>query len=131
MIKLKEALASDRVKYDTIQQGKNQQYTIEVEGRILNKVSAILDENTKLKQEIFKKVDQCNDDVEKIYKESQEEKLMFDTKMTNREAATKEWTMKLLEDNYDDFNRLLNAKSVEIENQTKTTLASMGPKQEG
>jgi DNA polymerase III sliding clamp (beta) subunit (PCNA family) len=128
MIKLKEALASDRVKYDTIQQGKNQQYTIEVEGRILNKVSAILDENTKLKQEIFKKVDQCNDDVEKIYKESQEEKLMFDTKMTNREAATKEWTMKLLEDNYDDFNRLLNAKSVEIENQTKTTLASMGPK---
>ena len=128
MIKLKEALASDRVKYDTIQQGKNQQYNIEVEGRILNKVSAILDENTKLKQEIFKKVDQCNDDVEKIYKESQEEKLMFDTKMTNREAATKEWTMKLLEDNYDDFNRLLNAKSVEIENQTKTTLASMGPK---
>ena len=54
---------------------------------------------------------------------------MFDTKMTNREAATKEWTMKLLEDNYDDFNRLLNAKSVEIENQTKTTLASIGPKQ--
>ena len=56
---------------------------------------------------------------------------MADTKMTNREAATKEWTMKLLEDNYDDFNRLLNAKSVEIENQTKTTLASMGPKQDG
>lgn len=53
---------------------------------------------------------------------------MFDTQMTNREAATKEWTMKLLEDNYDDFNRLLNAKQVEIENQTKTMLASMGPK---
>jgi cobalamin biosynthesis Mg chelatase CobN len=94
-------------------------------------VSAVLDENTKLKQEIFKKVDQCNENVEKIYKESSEEKLMADTKMTNREAATKEWTMKLLEDNYDDFNRLLNAKSVEIENQTKTTLASMGPKPDG
>ena len=131
MIKLKESLATERAKYDTIQQGKNQQYTIEVEGRILNKVSAVLDENSKLKQEIFKKVDQCNNDVEKIYKESQDDKLMWDTKMTTREAAMKEWTMKLLEDNYDDFNRLLNAKSVEIENQTKTLLASMGPKEGG
>ena len=57
MISLKEKLAGERSKYDTIQQGKNQQYTIEVEGRILNKVSAVLDENTKLKNEIFKKVD--------------------------------------------------------------------------
>jgi hypothetical protein len=30
--------------------------------------------------------------------------------MTTREAATKEWTMKHMEDNYEDFTRLLNAK---------------------
>lgn len=36
--------------------------------------------------------------------------------------------MKLIEDNYDDFNRLLTAKQVEIENHTKTLMAAMGPK---
>ena len=45
---------------------------------------------------------------------------MFDTMISNREAQNREWTMKLIEDNYDDFNRLLNAKSVELENKTKT-----------
>ena len=38
--------------------------------------------------------------------------------------------MKLIEDNYDDFNRLLTAKQVEIENHTKTLMAAMGPKQD-
>jgi hypothetical protein len=106
-------------------QGKNQQYTIEIEGRILNKVSAILDENSKLKGEIFKKVDQCNQDTERIYKEAKDERLLFDTKITQREAVMKEWTMKLFEENYDDFGRLVNAKAIEVENKTKTMLAEL------
>lgn len=60
LLSLKEALNEESQKNNTIQQGKSQQYTIEIEGRILNKVSAILDENSKLKSEIFKKVDQAN-----------------------------------------------------------------------
>ena len=57
LLNLKMSLNDERQKNDTILQGKSQQYTIEIEGRILNKVSAILDENSKLKQEIFNKVD--------------------------------------------------------------------------
>jgi hypothetical protein len=55
---------------------------------------------------------------------------MFDTKITLREAQAKEHTIKLIEDNYDDFTRLLNAKQVEIENNLKTKIAAMGPKPE-
>lgn len=42
----------------------------------------------------------------------------------------KDWTMKMFEDNYDEFNRLLNAKSIENENKTKTLLADI-KKQDG
>ena len=38
--------------------------------------------------------------------------------------------MKLLEENYDEFNRLLNAKSIENENKTKTLIAEI-KKQDG
>ena len=40
----------------------------------------------------------------------------------------KEWTMKLQEEHYDDFNRLLAAKVQELDNKTKTYIAQMGPK---
>lgn len=55
---------------------------------------------------------------------------MFDTKMTQRESVLKDWTMKMFEENYDEFNRLLNAKSIEQENKTKTLLAEI-KKQDG
>ena len=45
--------------------------------------------------------------------------------MTQRESVLKDWTMKMFEDNYDEFNRLLNAKSIENENKTKTLLADI------
>ena len=42
----------------------------------------------------------------------------------------KEWTMKLFEDNYDDFTRLVNAKAIEVENKTKTMLADIRKQEE-
>lgn len=110
MVSLREQLADERAKLDTIQQGKNQAYTIEVEGRILNKVGAVLEENKKFKDDIFRKLERQGKETEKFYRESKEERLLFDTKLTTREAEIKEWAMKLLEENYEDFTRLLNAK---------------------
>ena len=75
-------------------------------------------------------MDQANQDTEKIYKESKDERLLFDTKITQRESILKDWTLKLFEDNYDEFSRLLNAKSIEQENKTKTLIAEI-KKQEG
>ena len=45
--------------------------------------------------------------------------------MTQRESVLKDWTMKQFEENYDEFNRLLNAKSIEQENKTKTLIAEI------
>lgn len=111
MLAFKEEASEERQKLDTIQQGRNQAYTIEIEGRILNKVEAILDENKKFKQDIFNKLDQSAQETESFYREAKEERLLFDTKLTTREAEIKEWAMKLLEENYEDFTRLLSAKS--------------------
>ena len=111
MLAFKEEASEERQKLDTIQQGRNQAYTIEIEGRILNKVEAILDENKKFKEDIFNKLDQSAQETESFYREAKEERLLFDTKLTTREAEIKEWAMKLLEENYEDFTRLLSAKS--------------------
>ena len=53
LINLKEKLAEEREKLDTIQQGKNQAFTIEVEGKILNKVQALIEDNNKFENEFI------------------------------------------------------------------------------
>ena len=53
LINLKEKLAEEREKLDTIQQGKNQAFTIEVEGKILNKVQALIEDNKKFENEFI------------------------------------------------------------------------------
>ena len=45
MILLKDHILQDRQKQDTIQEGKNQAYTIEIESRILQKIGARMDDN--------------------------------------------------------------------------------------
>ena len=45
----------------------------------------------------------------------------MDAKLSGKEAEIREWTLKQLEDNYVDFNRLLNAKFTECDNKIKQT----------
>jgi len=84
-----------------------------------------MEENKRFKQDIFGKLERQAQETEQFYREAKEERLLFDTKLTTREAEIKEWTMKLLEENYEDFTRLLSAKSQEQENKMKTELASL------
>lgn len=107
---LKESLAQERQKMDTIQEGKNQAYTVEAEKRILNKVTTILDENTKFKSEVYKKLEQQVNDTRRMYRETKEERMVFDTKLATRLAEVRDWTTKLIEENYEDFSKLLAAK---------------------
>ena len=100
---------------DTIQEGKNQAYTVEAEKRILNKVTAIIDENTKFKSEMYSKLDQQVNDTRKMYRETKEERMVFDTKLATRLAEVREWTTKLIEENYEDFSKLLEARIQESE----------------
>jgi len=57
---LKEKLINDRKKLDAIQEGKAQAYTIEIESRVLQKVSAIMDESAKMRQDILARLEQQN-----------------------------------------------------------------------
>ena len=50
-----------------------------------------------------------------------EERIKVDAKLSGKEAEIREWTLKQLEDNYVDFNRLLNAKFTECDNKIKQT----------
>lgn len=111
---------------DTIQEGKNQAYTVEAEKRILNKVTNILDENTKFKSEVYNKLEQQVNDTRRMYRETKEERMVFDTKLATRLAEVREWTTKLMEDNYEDFSKLLDAKLQESEGKVA---ALKGPKQ--
>lgn len=112
---LQETLAQERLKMDTIQEGKNQAYTVEAEKRILNKVTTIIDENTKFKSEMYSKLDQQVNDTRKMYRETKEERMVFDTKLATRLAEVREWTTKLIEENYEDFSKLLEARIQESE----------------
>lgn len=112
---LKEQLAQERQKMDTIQEGKNQAYTVEAEKRILNKVTTILDENSAFKGEVFAKLEQQVNDTRKMYRETKEERMVFDTKLTTRLAEVRDWATKLNEEHYEEVTRLIDAKLVESE----------------
>ena len=60
MILLKDHLLQERQKQDTIQEGKNQAYTIEIESRILQKIGARMDDNQHLKEEILARLEHQN-----------------------------------------------------------------------
>lgn len=61
---LKRELFEERKKNDTILSGKCHGYTVEAEGRILNKVTATLNQNHLLKEEIFKKMEIQSSDLD-------------------------------------------------------------------
>lgn len=56
----------------------------------------------------------------------QEERIKIDAKLAGKETEIREWALKQLEDNYVDFNRLLNAKMAEVD--IKLKQASLGLK---
>lgn len=58
----------------------------------------------------------------------QEERLKIDLKLQAKDNELREWAQKQLEENYVDFNRLLQAKSIETENKMKQMLAQHKPK---
>jgi CRISPR/Cas system-associated endonuclease Cas3-HD len=60
LVMLKEKLTSERQKYDTIQEGKANAYTIEIERRVLQKVSTIMDESAKMRQDILARLEEQN-----------------------------------------------------------------------
>lgn len=51
-------MAQERSKLDTIQEGKNQAFTIEIESRILQKIGARMDDNQHLKEELLARLEQ-------------------------------------------------------------------------
>lgn len=57
LIILREGLEKDRAKIDTINEGKNQQFTIEIESKILNKVSRMMEDSMKMREEILAKLE--------------------------------------------------------------------------
>lgn len=76
-----------------------------------------------MKNELIAQIQRQSSETEKLQREKQDEKLVFDTKMASREATQKEWTMKLMEEQYEDYSKLLTVKLQEQENNLKTLLA--------
>lgn len=56
LLVLRDNLLNERLKGDTIMEGKAQQYTIEIESRVMQKVSQMLDDSTKMREEILSKL---------------------------------------------------------------------------
>lgn len=92
--KFKESLAEDRFKMDTIVEGKNQQFTIESEKRVLNKVASILKANEGFKAEVFEKLEQQLGDTRKVYRETKEERLLYESRLNQKASEIKEWALK-------------------------------------
>ena len=63
---LKESLANERKKLDMVLEGKNKQYVIEIESRILNKVNTILEESSKMKSELIGQIHRQSTETEKL-----------------------------------------------------------------
>lgn len=82
-----------------------------------------------MKNELIAQIQRQSSETEKLQREKQDEKLVFDTKMASREATQKEWTMKLMEEQYEDYSKLLTVKLQEQENNLKTLLADSTVKQ--
>lgn len=112
LLLLRENLANERLKADTIMEGKAQQYTIEIESRVLQKVSQMMDDSNKMREEILNKLVILNTDAENNINNNmnKEDKVMMDTKMTVRDAAMKQWAMNLMEDQHLEWQRLFEEK---------------------
>jgi len=80
-----------------------------------------------LREELIKRLDKAYQDQEEVARGLQEERFKIDSKLTMKEHEIKEWAMKQVEDNYVDYNRLLNAKITELENKVKQMLANLKP----
>lgn len=79
--KLREQLAQERFKNDTIIEGKNQSFTVESEKRVLDKVATILRENDGFKQDVFEKLQQQLTETQKLYRDTKEERMLYDSKL--------------------------------------------------
>ena len=117
--KLRTSLAQERVKMDTILEGKNQEFTVEAEKRILNKVATILDENARFKSDVYSKLEQQLGDTRKMYRETKEDRMLFDSKLASKLAEVKEWVLKQVSDSYDDSTRMTEAKIKELDSQLR------------
>lgn len=68
---------------------------------------------------MLKKLDKANQESNEVARQLQEERLKIDTKLNTKEHEIREWTLKNLEENYIDYDRLMNAKLLEQENKVK------------
>ena len=91
--KLRESLAQERFKMDTIIEGKNQSFTVESEKRVLQKVATILKENDGFKEQVFQKLESQLSDTRKLYRDTKEQGMLFDSKISQKMAEVKEWAL--------------------------------------
>lgn len=56
---------------------------------------------------------------EDVMRTLHEERIKMDAKLAGKETEIREWALKQLEENYVDFNRLLNAKITELDNKLR------------
>lgn len=112
LLVLRDNLLNERLKQDTIMEGKAQQYTIEIESRVMHKVSQMLDDSTKMREEILGKLQMLNSEVAgNINTElNKEDKILMETKLTVRDAALKQWTMDLLDQQHKEWSRMYDEK---------------------
>ena len=68
---------------------------------------------------MLKKLDKANQEQNEVARALQEERIKIDVKLNTKEHEIKEWTLKNLEENYSDYNRLLAAKVLELENKMR------------
>ena len=82
-------------------------------------------ENEHLKEELLKRLEKAYQEQEKVARGLAEERLKIDSKLSVKEHEIKEWALKQVEENYSDYNRLLNAKIIESENKIKQAMAGL------
>jgi len=70
------------MKQDTIQEGKAQQYTIQIESRLLQKVSTMMDESTRMREEILSRLEHINSEAENNinHELNKEDKILMETR---------------------------------------------------
>ena len=95
---------------DTIIEGKNQSFTVESEKRVLDKVATILRENDGFKQDVFDKLQQQLSETQKLYRETKEERMLFDSKLQQKISELKEWALGQMAEGYEDSAKLFDAK---------------------
>ena len=74
---------------------------------------------------MLKRMEFATNEQDEVARALANERMLIDAKIKSKENEIREWAQQQLQENYGDFDRMVNAKQLETENRVKQLLATM------